>query len=383
MTTIYWTRHAEAEGNLYRRCHGQYDSLVTENGKAQILALRKRFNDINIDAVVSSDLYRTRKTAEAVSKPRNLEIKTHRGLREIHLGLWEDLTWCDLGRRWPELDEIFSHRPWDFDITGGESMTTIAERGLNALKEIASTYKNKTVAVFSHGMITRAVMTLVSGLRLNQMNALPHGDNTSVTLIEAGDDGTLSLKYYADNSHLGDLSTLARQTWWREGSKNMHDDGFWYREPNFETEAHIVEAYRRDAWQTIYGTLENYNPEMFVEGAKLQSELYPMAVVFAMNGDEIAGLLQLDAETELKPGAGHISFFYLEPRFRGKGLGVQMLGQAVSFYRKLNRTHVALRVSDKNTNALRFYKRYGFTQFGKEKGFSGKLLFLELDIRQT
>ena len=30
MTTIYLIRHAEAEGNLYRRVHGWYDSLITE-----------------------------------------------------------------------------------------------------------------------------------------------------------------------------------------------------------------------------------------------------------------------------------------------------------------------------------------------------------------
>ena len=27
--TVYIIRHAEAEGNIYRRCHGIYDSLLT------------------------------------------------------------------------------------------------------------------------------------------------------------------------------------------------------------------------------------------------------------------------------------------------------------------------------------------------------------------
>ena len=378
MTNIYWIRHAEAEGNLYRRCHGQYDSLVTENGKAQIKALKNRFKGLRVDAVYSSDLYRTRKTAEAVAYPH--EINTLRELREIALGPWEDLTWCDLSRRWPELDETFSTRPWEFSIEGGESLTAVAERGLSALDKIIARHKNETVAVFSHGMLTRAVMTRVSGLRLDQMNALPHGDNTSVTLIEAGNGRLPALKYYADNSHLGELSTLARQTWWRESSKVLHDDGFWYREPDFETETPIIEAYRRDAWTTIYGTLKNYDSNAFIQEAKRQLEACPAAVVFAMNGDEIAGLLQLDTQMELRPGSGHISFFYLEPRFRNRGLGVQMLGQAVSFYRSLGRSRVALRVADKNVSALRFYRKYGFRQFSAEKGFSGKLLHLDLDI---
>ena len=42
MTTIYLVRHAEAEGNAYRRIHGQYDSLITPNGLRQIEALAKR-----------------------------------------------------------------------------------------------------------------------------------------------------------------------------------------------------------------------------------------------------------------------------------------------------------------------------------------------------
>ena len=32
MTTVYLIRHAEAEGNRYRRCHGHYDSTITDNG---------------------------------------------------------------------------------------------------------------------------------------------------------------------------------------------------------------------------------------------------------------------------------------------------------------------------------------------------------------
>lgn len=32
MTRIYIVRHAEAEGNLYRRAHGWYNSLITQRG---------------------------------------------------------------------------------------------------------------------------------------------------------------------------------------------------------------------------------------------------------------------------------------------------------------------------------------------------------------
>ena len=66
MTKIYVVRHAEADGNIYRRVHGHYDGYVTQNGYRQIEALRKRFSDIHVDHVYSSDLFRTSKTAEAI-----------------------------------------------------------------------------------------------------------------------------------------------------------------------------------------------------------------------------------------------------------------------------------------------------------------------------
>ena len=59
MTTLYLIRHAEAEGNLYRRIHGWYDALITDNGYRQIKALEGRFSEVPVDAVYSSDLFRT------------------------------------------------------------------------------------------------------------------------------------------------------------------------------------------------------------------------------------------------------------------------------------------------------------------------------------
>lgn len=60
MTRIYLVRHAEAEGNLYRIAHGHYNGLITARGYKQIAVLQQRLAHIPIDAVYSSDLFRTR-----------------------------------------------------------------------------------------------------------------------------------------------------------------------------------------------------------------------------------------------------------------------------------------------------------------------------------
>ena len=51
MTRIYLIRHAQSEGNLYRRALGWYDGRVTALGWKQIAALEARFRDISINAV--------------------------------------------------------------------------------------------------------------------------------------------------------------------------------------------------------------------------------------------------------------------------------------------------------------------------------------------
>ena len=63
MTTIYLIRHAEAEGNLYRRIHGWYDSLITDNGFAQIKALEDTGN---------TGGYMTWNAASSIQKYRSL-----------------------------------------------------------------------------------------------------------------------------------------------------------------------------------------------------------------------------------------------------------------------------------------------------------------------
>ena len=56
---------------------------------------------------------------------------------------------------------------------------------------------------------------------------------------------------------------------------------------------------------------------------------------------------------------GFLSLYYMTPAFRFRGLGVQLLGQAVSFYRGLGRTSLRLRCAPDGA-ARQFYEKHGF-----------------------
>ena len=121
MTRLYLIRHAEAEGNIFRRMQGHYNSRITPNGLRQIAALEQRFADIPIDGVWSSDLFRTRRTAEAIYRPKGLPLHPDPRFREVNVGIWEDRPFGELEWSWPEELDAFYHRPETWNVSGAET----------------------------------------------------------------------------------------------------------------------------------------------------------------------------------------------------------------------------------------------------------------------
>ena len=162
-----------------------------------------------------------------------------------------------------------------------------------------------------------------------------------------------------------EVSTLGKQTWWREPKEKaaIENQNIWYRpwEPTAERE--LYERYRREAWISVHGD-EPCPMEQFYQAAKASSEADAKAVMVAMNGEEIAGLLQMDLERYAEANAGYIPFYYMNQKFRHHGLGIQLIGQAVSTFRPMGRTKLRLRCSPDNDLAQRFYLRNGFTDIG-------------------
>lgn len=366
MTRIYIVRHAEAEGNLYRRIHGQYDSLVTPMGYQQIAALAERFRDIPVDAVYSSDLYRTRMTAKAIYEPKGLPLHLEPGLREIHMGRWEDQTWGGGARQDSERMDQFSRGDLNYDSPGGESFPEVQKRVLETYDRLARAHEGQTIVCVSHGVAIRTAMTAFYGHPLSELNRILPSDNTGVSCVDF-EDGRAQVRFYADGSHLSEeLSTLGKQTWWREqeASTPLEDQNVWYRPWDPVGERALYGQYRREAWIGIHGPELPFPGEKFYEAARAASLRNPAAVMVAMVGDEIAGLLQMDLERYAEEQAGYIPFYYMNPAFRKHGLGVQLIGQAVSTFRPMGRDRLRLRCSPDNEVAQRFYARNEFRRIG-------------------
>ncbi len=378
MTTVYLIRHAEAEGNLYRRIHGQYNSLVTENGFLQIQALTARFQNIPVDAVYSSDLYRTMTTARAIYTPKGLELHTDPALREVNMGVWEDKPWGWIARTEPEQMAQFNQADPAWRAPDGESLQEVGDRVEHAVRRIARAHPGQTVAIFSHGTAIRQTISNLKRVPPADWHTQRHGDNTAVTKLLVHPNGDVQVVFESDNSHLDDrISTLARQAWWRKETSGIRDVNLWFRPANWPVDQKLYLESRCDAWHCTHVNGPEFLPDGFLQDAEQHLTRSPWGVTVAMAGEEFAGMLQLDTQRYAEDRAGYIPFCYIAPQRRRQGLGVQLIGQAVSFFRPMGRDKLRLRCAPYNERAQRFYAKYGFRKIGQESGGRVPLDILE------
>ena len=383
MTTVYLIRHAQAEGNYFRRIHGQYDSPVTALGRRQIACLQARFADIAIDAVYASDLKRTCQTAEAIYVPKHLELHREPGLREINLGEWEDQPFGKIYLTQREEMIQFQSGIPTWSAPGGETLRQVTDRVEKTLRRIISENPGKTIAVFSHGTAIRNVLSRLLKRPETPEGYLPEGDNTSVACLEAEGE-EIRVKWYNDASHLTP-EVLAASTRPNRGGPEMEKRApipnlFWFRPWDPDTERQRYLDYRREGWLSSHGTMEHFDGPAFLDAALKHSRFDPAAVLIVMSDTEPAGILEMDFERGADQGVGAIPFYYVDPQHRKRGDGVQLLGQAVSSFRAMGRSAIRLRCAPENGTAYRFYIRNGFQKIGMASDSVVPLYLMERPI---
>lgn len=371
MTTVFFIRHAEAEGNLFRRGQGQFDGKITPRGRRQIEALAERFRDIHLDALYSSDMSRTIETAGAVLKYHDLELHTTERLREINMGIWEDMSWGDITYEYPEQMYSFNADPDTWYVEGCETFAHLTQRMRAALFDIAAMHDGQTIALVSHGMAIRALLSSIIGA-----NEITHGDNTAVALLEvAGEDVKISM--YNDNSHLcEEISTFARQTWWKDEG-GIEENNLRFELLYIEREDDFYLRCYADSWRISHGSEQGFEPESYLRSARQHAALYPRALMKAVCGDKTIGIVELDTEKCKEEDCGWLTLCYLLPETRGRKLGVQLIGHAMAELRRLGRSALRLHVAADNTNAVGFYEYCGFVELKREQGKVGQLIMME------
>ena len=144
-------RHGQISANVERVWHGSTDSALTERGHAEAesvarLLVSDRFAP---EALYSSPLERTRKTAAAIARATGLDVVPDAGLAEYSIGELEGESYAKLFQEHRFFDRI--REDPDFAPPGGESPNQVVARVVGAFERIASAHPGRQVVVVGHG----------------------------------------------------------------------------------------------------------------------------------------------------------------------------------------------------------------------------------------
>lgn len=325
-TQVYMVRHCESEGNACRRSHAQFDGFVTRKGLKQAEALAKRFADIHVDAIYSSDAYRARMTAAPLAAQKGLRVQYRMLLREYTIGTWEGASIGYTARTFPDLWDIWTTRPYDNTIPGCDRFPVVADRGYEIIRRMAEEHPGGTVVAITHTCTLNCTLSKVLGKDISYYSQIPGGDNTAVTLIEVDEDGSMEVKYMADTSHLPD-ELLRKNYTGRSIATNM---AFEYG---------LTAADRAGRFTEMAGELAKQYPALYsvddltakADAALQQGKRY---VVYGMLLERNCGLAVVSRRPDMGEDYGQLDALYVAPDLRFKGYIEQMFGEALDMVRR-------------------------------------------------
>jgi ribosomal-protein-alanine N-acetyltransferase len=85
----------------------------------------------------------------------------------------------------------------------------------------------------------------------------------------------------------------------------------------------------------------------------------PGFLVATVNG-RVVGYVVADTVPNAGRTLGHVKDIAVHPDYRGRGIGAQLLGSALTVMREKRASRVRLEVRESNDSAIRLYRRFGF-----------------------
>jgi probable phosphoglycerate mutase len=152
---VYLARHGQTEWNTVGRRQGRLDSPLTPRGLLQAQRNADLLGNHQIDAVFTSPLPRSRRTAEILA--RALPVEVLDDLAEIDHGRWSGLTSAEIDAGWPGQRAARERDKYAFRFPDGESYADADVRAGQALAEIARRGARRPLLV-SHEMIGRMLL---------------------------------------------------------------------------------------------------------------------------------------------------------------------------------------------------------------------------------
>ena len=157
MKHLVLIRHAETD--MAGRFCGHSDPELNERGQQQLAGVVDRLSEYAIRRIYTSDLRRARQTAEAIASHFGIGFEVRPGLREIHFGLWEGLSWREIEACDPALAGSWAEQYPNVTAPGGESLQQFERRVRAESVFLFAAATEYPVAVVAHAGFMRVLLT--------------------------------------------------------------------------------------------------------------------------------------------------------------------------------------------------------------------------------
>jgi broad specificity phosphatase PhoE len=169
---IFLVRHGATDWNLQGRCQGSTDRDLSDVGIRQAERIATLLSNELIHAIYSSNLRRSRRTAEFISEPHDLPVMIEDGVRELDHGELEGLTFNEIKTNYADFLTHWRSIPAEICVPGGERLADVAERAWNGLNEIVQRHRQaQSIVVVSHNFPILGILCRVTGTHLNEYRA--------------------------------------------------------------------------------------------------------------------------------------------------------------------------------------------------------------------
>lgn len=162
MKHLVLIRHAETD--MAGRFCGHSDPELNERGQQQLAGVVDRLSEYAIRRIYTSDLRRARQTAEAIASHYGIGFEVRPGLREIHFGQWEGLSWSEIEACNPILAKIWAERYPNSTAPGGESLQQFERRVRAESAFLFAVATECPIAVVAHAGFMRVLLTMFYGV---------------------------------------------------------------------------------------------------------------------------------------------------------------------------------------------------------------------------
>jgi isoleucyl-tRNA synthetase len=157
--TYYLMRHAFPETVMLGVIDsGQGKYHLTPSGRKNAKEAAEKLKKNKIDLIMSSDILRSKETANIVSKVLGVGVHFDRRLREINLGVLSGQPDSAYHSRFPSYEERLEKRPEE-----GESVRDVQARAWEFLRDTEKEYKGKNILIISHEYSIWAMTTVMQG----------------------------------------------------------------------------------------------------------------------------------------------------------------------------------------------------------------------------